>query len=64
MAANELKPCPRCESTNIKIDARAFGNEVYCADCGLCTDMWSAEDKAVGQWNGEKRAELRKQWTK
>ena len=52
---NELKPCPFCGSTEIKVDDDQGFYFVYCDQCVCETAKYVTEDKAIEAWN--RRAE-------
>jgi Lar family restriction alleviation protein len=53
---SELKPCPMCGSTNIKLVDLA-GWEIWCADCGVMAGTIDGQgdahtrESAVAAWN-------------
>lgn len=51
---NELKACPRCLKSNLKLDWNddIKSVRVECLDCGCCFDHWSDTDlQAIEYWN-------------
>lgn len=52
---NELKPCPFCGSTDIKVHGPYFIEDRYvmvkCNDCNCNTAIYKTVDQAVEAWN-------------
>lgn len=50
MAKIELKPCPFCGSTNIKIYSN--GQAIYCEDCSAGVEEYGTPpEKLIQDWN-------------
>ena len=47
----ELKPCPFCGGTEIKVDNDQGIYFVYCDQCECETSKYVTEDKAIQAWN-------------
>lgn len=51
---NELLPCPKCGSTNVKVSGDDFDADIVCNNCGLLTLRCHGTSSAIKFWNSRK----------